>query len=515
VSGAAAGVKSDGGGLGAPTLLGAALVFAGVGLLLYAPCLAAPFLADDVLYLESNPSFALPAALAWRRVLIEPYFANWSPLHHALLWAEWQAFGAWTLPYRVVNVALHAGAATALAAAARRGGLSRAAALAAGALFLAHPAASEAVAWISQSKTLVCVGLSLAALERWLAHLRAPVRGRLLAALALGIAALLAKPAALPLPAILLAAAAGGRAPLRRAALELAPLALAAGVVLALNLRAQALEGGVGEWFGGSPLATARILPWVAWRYVRLAFAPAGVVHGVHPAPVHAIADPAFWGPLLALAGAGAAVVFLCWRRPARALGPAWFALMLVPVLQLVPMQIVFADRYLYAALPGALWLAAQLGDDAARAGGRRFARALAAGTTAVALVFALATRERARVWADPEALYREATLAFPLGRQGWTGLGAVLHQRGDLDGAAAAYQRSLAVHPRDAQVRYLLARVRLRQGDRARALYDLEEALRLGPGHYERGWMARTAQRLRRRGVAPLADAPPEEPPP
>jgi hypothetical protein len=514
VSGAGAGVKSDGGGLGALPLLAAALAFAGLALLLYAPSLGAPFLADDVLYLESNPNLRLPAGVAWRRVLVEPYFANWSPLHHALLWAEWRAFGAWTLPYRLVNLALHAGASAALAAAARRFGLSRGAALAAATLFLVHPAASEAVAWISQSKTLLCVGLALAALERWLAHLAVPGRGRLGAALALGLAALLAKPAALPLPLLLLAAA-WGRAPLRRAALALAPLALAAAAVLAANLYAQALGGGVGEWFGGSPLATARILPWVAWRYLRLAFFPAGLVHGVHPAPVASAADPAFWGPLLGLAAAGAAVALWCRRRPARAFGPLWFAAMLAPVLQLVPMQVVYADRYLYAALPGALWLAAQLGDDAAHAGGRRAARALAAAATAAALVLALATRERARVWSEPEALYREATRAFPLGRHGWTGLGAVLHQRGDLAGAAGAYRRSLAVHPDDAQVRYLLARVRLRQGERARALYDLEEALRLGPGHYERGWMARRAQRLRARGVAPLADPPLEEPPP
>lgn len=509
-------VKPEAPGLGGRTLLAAALLFTAAALLVYAPVLGAPFLSDDVLYLESNPTFALPFRAALRRVLLEPYFANWSPLHHALLWAEWRLFGAWAAPYHVVSVALHAGVAVTLAAAARRGGLSRGAALAAGALLLVHPAASEAVAWISQSKTLLCVGLSLAALERWLAHLAAPGRGRLAAALALGAAALFAKPAALPLPAVLWGAALVRRADWRRAALDLGPLVLAAAFVLARNLRAQALEGGVGEWFGGSPLATARILPWVAWRYVRLAVAPIGVVHGVQPAPASA-----FWGPLLALAVAGAAVLALCRRRRERALGPLWFVLLLAPVLQLVPMPLVYADRYLYAALPGALWLVAQLGDEAAQAAGRRAARAIAAGGAALLLVFAAGTAARARVWSDPETLYREATRAFPLGPAGWTGLGAVLHRRGDLDGAAAAYRRSLALRPRDAQVRYLLARVRLRQGDRARALYDLEEALRLGPGHYESAWMARAAQRLRGRGVEPLADRPgpagaaPTEPPP
>jgi tetratricopeptide (TPR) repeat protein len=530
VSGPEPRVKSAPGGFGGRTLLAAALAFAGAALLLYAPALPAPFFSDDVLYLEHDPAFVLPARSTLRRVLLEPWFANWSPLHRALLWAEWRAFGASPLPYRVLNVGLHAGAALALATAARRGGLSRGAALAAGALLLVHPAAVEAVAWISQSKTLLCVGLSLAALERWLAHLAVPARRRLAAALALGSAALLAKPAALPLPAILLGAAACAGADLRRAARALAPLAAVAAVVLVRNLLAQARGGGVAEWFGGSPLATAAILPWLAWRYVRLAFAPTGLVHGVHPAPVAAPADPALWGPLLGLAAAAAIALALCRLlprttgeedrpAPSCAFGPLWFAAMLAPVLQLVPMQTVYADRYLYAALPGALWLVAQLGDDAARAGGPRARRALAAAAVLLAVAFAAGTSARARVWADPEALYREATVAFPLGVQGWTGLGATLHERGDLDGADAAYRRALALRPRDAQVRYLLARARLARGERARALYDLEAALRIGSGHYDRAWMTRAAQQLRRRGVTPLADpptdAPAEEAPP
>lgn len=515
LSGSVARVKADDRALGVGTLALAFLVFTAICLLLYAPTLAAPFLSDDVLYLESNPTFALPAGAAWRRILVEPYFANWSPLHHALLWIESRVFGAWPLPYRVVNVMLHAAAASALAAAARRGGLSRGAALSAGALFAVHPVAGEAVAWINQSKTLLCVGLSLAALERWLAHLAAPARGRLVATLALGGAALLAKPAALPLPAVLFGAALALRGDARRAARDLAPLALAAAVVLARNLRAQALDGGVAEWFGGSPLATAAILPWVAWRYVRLAFVPTGLVHGVHPAPVTSVADAALWGPLLALAALAAIVTRLCVKRPARAVGPLWFAAMLAPVLQLVPMPLVYADRYLYAALPGALWLVAQLADEAARAHGPRATRALAAVAASLVLVFAAATHARARVWADPEALYREAARAFPLGAQGWTGLGATLHARGDLAGAADAYHHALSVRSRDAQVRYLLGRVRLAQGDRRRALYDLEEALRLGPRHYERDWLERVVRRLRSRGVEPLADAPGKEAPP
>ena len=41
--------------------------------------------------------------------------------------------------------------------------------------------------------------------------------------------------------------------------------------------------------------------------------------------------------------------------RPCLALAVAWFGFSLIPVLQLVPMDVVYADRYLYFALPGAI----------------------------------------------------------------------------------------------------------------------------------------------------------------
>jgi tetratricopeptide (TPR) repeat protein len=115
----------------------------------------------------------------------------------------------------------------------------------------------------------------------------------------------------------------------------------------------------------------------------------------------------------------------------------------------------------------------------------------------------------RTRKWGDPEILYREATIAYPQGRAGWTGLGAELHKRGDLDAAAASYLQSLAVFRDDAQVRHLLGRVRLRQKRPGEALYDLELSLRLAPSHHDAEWMQKTVKRLRTRGVAPVPDEP------
>jgi tetratricopeptide (TPR) repeat protein len=498
-----------------PVKLGLLTVLAWLGaavlaLLVYAPSLPGPFVSDDVFYLETNPLLELPFGAALAK-LFTPHFTvgNWSPLHFLWLRACWEAFAAGPLGHRLASVLLHAGVALACALAARRAGLGRGAAALAGALLLVHPAAVEAVAWISQSKTLLAAALALLALERWLAHLERPSAGRATAALALALAAQLAKPAALALPGVFAVAllSHGGRR--ARDLGWLALLGLLTLPNLAMALWAQAAQGGVAEWFGGSPAATLRILPWVLWRYLRVVVWPSGLALGVHPEPVAAWLDARLLGPLLACAAVAAAAWRALRAEPRLALAVAWFVLALLPVLQAIPTQEVYADRYLYYALPGAV---APLAAGAAFLFGR--ARGVARGLLAVtvfAALFALAgaSARQARLWSDPEALFARSAALFPLGRTGWTGLGAERHRRGDLEGAAGAYLRSLAVHPEDSQVRHLLGRVRLAQDRPGEALYHLEESLRLRPGHHDARWMRTTRNRLRGEGVAPSAEDP------
>ena len=496
------------------TLAATALGFVGVALLLHRPGFGGPFISDDFLYLEHNRALALPLLDAIRTVVFDAYYAvgNWSPVHELFLLAEWRAFGTNPLPYRIVNALLHAGVALAMVATGRRAGLSHGGALAAGILFLVHPVAAEPVGWINQSKTLLSVGFSLLALDAWLAWLREAKRVRLVVATLAGALALFAKPAAIPLPALLLLAAwtHGGPGALRRAWLGLVPLGLFAAIAFALGLAAQSVQGGVAPWFGGGPLATAQILPWLTWRYVRISFLPVDLVHGVHPSPILGIDDPRLVWPLAALGALALVVARACVARRERWLFAAWFVAMLLPVLQVIPMSNLFADRYLYAALPGALWLAVDVVDAAARRRGVGALHALFGLTALVTVLFAGFAHGRARKWGDPVSLYREATIAYPEGRTGWTGLGAELHKQDDLDGAAAAYLESIRVFRDDAQVRHLLGRVRLRQRRHAEALYDLELSLRLAPQHHDAKWSKKTAARLRREGVQPTPDEPP-----
>ncbi|MCC6640631.1 MAG: tetratricopeptide repeat protein [Deltaproteobacteria bacterium] len=474
----------------------------------YAPSLRGAFVSDDVLYVQTSELLEMAPWPALVRLFQQPFFAvgNWAPVHQTLLYVERALFADDPLGYRIANVLLLVACAEALRHTAIRGGVSRRGALLASVLFVAHPAVVEAVAWINQSKTLLALLFGLLALERWLAHLEAPADSRLGAAIGFGALALLAKSAVALLPVVFAVAWWTHARGIRRSQGALAGLGAFAVYVTFVNLQAQAEQGGIVAWFGGSAAATARILPEVLWRYVRMAVVPLDPVFCVQPEAVASWLSARVWLPVLGLAMACAAGLVTIRRDPRAGLAIAWVAAMLLPVVQIVPMTTVYADRYLALALPGMLVV---LAEAASRLGGWRTHRR-AAIVTAALVVVALAGRSawQARLWASPIDLFQQSIAAYPSSRHGWTGLGAERHQRGEYAEAAQAYRRALEIDPHDGHVRYLLARVRLEQGDAERALFDLEGALRDGPRHPDAPWMRARVAELRSRAIVPRGDS-------
>lgn len=485
-----------------------AWLFLALALFVYAPSLRGPLTSDDVLYIQHNALLEMAPVAALLRLFQQPFFAvgNWAPVHQALLYAERILFGDTALGYRIVNVLLFVACAAAFRRTALRGGASRGGALLAATLFVAHPAAVEAVAWINQSKTLLALLFALLALERWLAHLEEPAARRVGAAFAFATLALLSKSAVVLLPAVFAVAWWSHARGVRRSQGALAGLTALAAYVALINVQAQAAQGGIVAWFGGSAAATARILPEVLGRYLRMAVLPVDPVFCVQPDPIASWLSPRVWLPLIGI-GTACAMLTLAAMRDRRAwLAVAWVVAMLLPVVQLVPMTTVYADRYLALALPGLLVVIA----EAAARSTFPMRRPRAAVLLASLVVLLLAGRSawQARLWGSPEDLYRQSVVAYPSSRHGWTGLGGEQHQRGALADAALAYQRALSIDPNDGHVRYLLARVRLEQGDDARALFDLDAAIRDGPRHPDAGWMRMRIAELRRRGVVPRAES-------
>ena len=464
----------------------------------------------------------------------------WRPLA-TLTWAlQYAIHGRAPAGYHLVNVVLHALATALVVLLARRvleaAAPSRAAAgaLGAGLLFAVHPAHVEAVAPIVGRTDLLATAGGLGALLLALGPRRP---ARLAGAFAALLAGMLAKETAASVPLLFLAvtftvpAAAGlrsapglrhpeGRRALVAAAGVFAVLAAAVGAYLLLRPGA-AVAPVESRWFGSWP-------PAVVWNTMTRALAEYLRVL-VFPGPLstdfgYAARIPftlrfgaesalatAIWGAVLA---AGLATVR---RAPLFSLAVLWVFAALLPVLNVVPIGVLMAERLLYLPSAGACLWAGQV--PAALLERLRAPPARRAVAWAGALVLcALAARTLARSadWRTPLALWEaelrsaprnpvvnnnlaveytargEARLALerldvalsaaPAYWRAWVNRGIALDRLGDAAGAVEAFARAGTLAPREASPHYFLGRAFARRGDCPRALAALAQAERLQP---------------------------------
>jgi hypothetical protein len=435
----------------------APLAYVGLALWLLEPALRGPIVSDDVLLFMGRPYMEGLAPENVKTILDprgEPVqiTANWAPVHllaHAL---EFEWFGSPLedpYPYHVVNGIVHGVNATLFAALLASLGVPLVAALAAGLVFVVHPANVETAAWIFQLKTLLAFSFGFGAL---LALVHRPLFATLLFALAL-----LSKPSASAVLAAAIVfewqrAPADGEPPRRTRFL------LGWGVLLLLYALPEfSAFRHIGEFRGELPLATQALQAVaIVGRYLVLALTSFGASAFQQPTPPASPLDAWFLLGLATLLGLGA-VSLHALRRGHPAAG--WLGLALaayLPIAQLFPFRYPMADRYLYFVLPGLLgalavtlapWLEGRLEAVNARGAGAASAGLVAAAlvVTGASAAFALRFHQRAALWSSPAQLEADAAQHYPDGIPGQITLARALLARGDAEGAIDALARARA----------------------------------------------------------------------
>lgn len=473
----------------------AAAVAIAAALALYAPVLDGPFIFDDVPQVVRNPGVRSMAAA------LHSGYQETRPLHMLSLAATYAVAGMDPFAFRLVNVLLHAACAWLLWAGLRRavsrGPLPELAA----AVFLAHPVATEGVAYVHARSGILAAACTLGAIALY-ARWRSGAGGRAAYAgsVACTAAAMLSKESAVVAPVVtwLWAAAflhAGDvRAAWRREARALIPHALCAGIVPLLFAVATNPHTGT---FGFG------VVPWVAHALTQVR--AVAYLAGLVVVPVANNIDYDFAlstgpdGAVLAsaavLAAAIGGAIAVRRRAPAVAAGVVWFFVALAPTNSLVPFKDILAERLAYLSLAGA---AVALGWAGARiAAARRLAWAAIA---AYLVALAALTVARNRVLADPVALWTQTVAASPAKARPHINLGIALAERGDLDAAGAAFSRALELAPGDHYAHYNMGVWLERRGDLPGAIAEFRAAVRLAPRDAYRAALARAATRL---GVA------------
>ena len=492
-------------------LAGAALAV--LTLLAHAPAIPGEFLWDDDYWLGNNPIAKAGQGPwgYWSTTKTSDYLPVTSTFFYAQrqLWGDRPAHDPSlpypAMPYRAVNVALHATAAVLVWRVLTA--LSLPGAWLGAALFAVHPVTAATTGWVAETKNTLSMVFGALSL---LAYLRFEAAGRwrlYAASVAALVLALLTKQSAVVLPAVLMVLLWWRRRPLRtpRAIVSLAGLFLLAAAAAAVTVWYQShyairdvdVQGPQGLL---QRLATAAK---ALWFYAFTMLAPARLSL-IYPRWEPARLD---WtiAPIPALL-AWAAALAVCrgrpWARPAAA-ATACFVLALAPVLGLVDMSFMLysfvSDHLAYLALPVPMAVAAAVAARLMRRGPRWRPVVMAAAAGAV-IVLGTLTAVRAHTFASAGRLWADTARKNPAAWVAHAQLADTHFRAGRGPQAIGHFQAALAIAPQSPELHNQLATVLYHLGDYPAASAQYAEAVRLdGPNGTYRYWLGLTLIQLGR----------------
>ena len=468
------------------------LALAAFTVALYAPALRCQFLIlDDPVYVSENQHVRAGLSLdnvVWAFTVNTA--GNWHPLTLLSHMLDCQIYGLRPWGHHLTNVLLHAANSVLLFLVLMRmtGAVWRSACVAA--LFAAHPAHVESVAWISERKDVLssffCL-LAIWAYARYAAQFKVQSSkfkvNYVLCLMFFGLA-LMAKPMAVTLPFVLLLL---DFWPLERARkLDWAswrPLLIEKWPWFALS----AVWCGIAVWaqrVGHAVSSTSelsiseRILhaPIAYMDYLRVLVFPWHLA-AFYPYQHH---EPLVWsiaaGAVLLLITALAC--FEARRRPYLAVGWLWFLGMLVPVIGLVQVGgQAWADRYVYLPSIGFFVIVVWAGAEWAA---RYPAVKLLIPVVGVALV--AVTWVEIQYWKDTRTLFGRAMEVTANNYEAMTLVGAAEENDGERDDAILLYRKALACDPKYPEAHFFLGRALDEEGHPDEAMPQYREALQLLP---------------------------------
>jgi tetratricopeptide (TPR) repeat protein len=456
---------------------------------LYAPTRGFDFTNyDDPLYVAAKPEVqrGLDAeAVRWAFTTFD--FANWHPLTWLSHMLDWQLFGAWAGGHHLVSVVLHAGNAVLLLLVLWRmtGALFSSALVAA--LFAVHPLNVDSVAWISQRKNLLCAAFGLLALAAYVRHARRPRPGSLtLVALSFALA-LMAKPALVPFPFLLLLLDVWPLSRVRGLALAAPPAVSgpprtpAALLVEKLPLLALALVSSIVTFVAaraGGAMEMTRVP--LAERIGEALVLPTDLA-AFYPHP--GVRPPAqVLGAALLLSGISAAVLWQRRRRPWLAVGWLWFLGLLVPTIGIVQVGLQsMADRYAYLPAIG-VFVAAAFSLSALARTRPGLGPGLAAVACLALVLLSWQTSRQVAHWRDGVALFQRAIAVAGENAVAHYNLGEALFAKGRTQDALTHFREAIRLAPDYAAAHNNAGVSALRLGDHAGARRHYDAAVRLAP---------------------------------
>lgn len=468
-----------------------------LSLLAYRGSLQNGFMADwdDNKYVLWNDGIKSLSPEALGALFSRPYFANYHPLTMLSYAVQYGLSGLSPEPYHALNLALHLLNMILVFVFMRLlTGRVEIAGVVAG-IFALHPMHVESVAWISARKDVLYAFFFLAAMVAYLLYVR---RGRqyrfLAAALVLFVLSLLSKSAAAALPLVLLLIDyyEAGPLPWWRGVVEKIPFFILSLIFVYVALATQDTGGATAMAPHFPFYDRVFFVSYAAMFYIVKFALPWGLCAVYYyPDPAKALPFSYVLAPVLVLLAIWG--VFKAGRhRKPLAWGALFYLSTIFMVLQFVPLgRAITADRYSYIPFIGLGYI---VGVAYCRMADRSPAlrRGLRAAALALAVVMAILTAGRCKVWAGGVALWDDAVSKNPGHYHAWAGRAYSRMEAADYAGAFEDYSEALKLNGADADVINNRGTALLKLGRFAEAVADFDRCIRQDPrypmAHFNKG---------------------------
>jgi tetratricopeptide (TPR) repeat protein len=454
----------------------------------YYASLPYPFLNLDDPYYINNPYIR---DLTWKGIygiFSQPIVDNYFPLQILSYAIDYQIWHVQPFGYRLHNVVLHILNAVLVFLLLKKIFSHTWVSFLAALLFGLHPVNVESVTWVAERKNVLSMAFTLLSFLAYLSYSEEPGvnrrRGFYLAALFLFSLALLAKASAVVLPPLLilydLCFLQKGKWAIVKDKLPFLILALLFSVLAVWIYR----QGGyLADYHGNSPYFTFLAMINVFVEYIIYLIGPVNLDH-LYWTPI----PQSFWERqvLLSLA-AILLMVLLAWRSFRRDrtffFWFGWFFISLLPVLNIVPLRILRADRYMYLPAIGFFYLVSWGLWKIKQGEYRSFRLAVFLSCSLlVAGTYAFLTLERNKLWKDSIVFWEDSLKKFPQSMMPYKYIGNIYVSRGKNDLAISYFQAGLSSNPNDVILLNGLAMAYKGKNDLKKAEDLLVQANRLNP---------------------------------
>lgn len=405
---------------------------------------------DDPEYIVNNPLIRSLSLQKLNKIITEPYFANYAPLtllSYALDYSLWKLNPA---GYHLHNLLLHLGCVIALFFLLRQFSLPRFVVLGSIVLFAIHPVNVETVSWASERKNLLATFFFFLSFHQYIQYRKYSARLNFLLSVFCFLLSLLSKASTVVAPLVFLAYdyAFRERKLMQLRLYDKLPFIILAEIHTFFSIHAAGAHRALNSYHHGGSLLSAFASGHLFEEYLKLLLFPANLSGFYYPRESPSFVAMGYWLPLL-LCVAG--VALLVWLSRPLFFWFASFIILMIPVLNIVPLPIQMANRYLYVSEAGIwvllavlahwLWLRCSLFP---------VARVALGGAAVFWLVWlGFQTTQFNRVWKNNELFWTNVIEQDFYNEIAHYNLGLHYINQSNINRAGIEFWHSLAIHPK------------------------------------------------------------------